>query len=169
MESKKNDIIEDKLRWDLLPLSLIKEVVKVFHFGAKKYSPNSWQNLENGYDRYKAALFRTSKHTKAEKPRTRKAACIIWHTWNGTHLPCYIIHRKTKNKNHVSNCKQQPRSTRHDQPEASQSIGNRRKQEPFRSHQYLTNQGNRQVRHHPSHPRRNLPTAVQPCHTTPQA
>lgn len=58
MESKKNDIIEDKLRWDLLPLSLIKEVVKIFHFGAKKYSPNSWQNLEDGYNRYKAAMFR---------------------------------------------------------------------------------------------------------------
>lgn len=62
MESRKNDIIEDKLRWDLLPLSLIKEVVKIFHFGAKKYSPNSWQNLEDGYNRYKAAFFR---HTEA--------------------------------------------------------------------------------------------------------
>ena len=62
MESRKNDIIEDKLRWDLLPLSLIKEVVKVFHFGARKYSPNSWQNLEDGYNRYKAAFFR---HTEA--------------------------------------------------------------------------------------------------------
>lgn len=36
VESRKNDIAEDKLRWDLLPLSLIKEIVKVFHFGAKK-------------------------------------------------------------------------------------------------------------------------------------
>lgn len=58
MESQKNDIIEGKLRWDLLPLSLIKEVVKIFDFGARKYSPNTWQNLENGYNRYKAAMFR---------------------------------------------------------------------------------------------------------------
>lgn len=58
VESRKNDIAEDKLRWDLLPLSLIKEIVKVFHFGAKKYAPNTWQNLDNGYDRYKAAMIR---------------------------------------------------------------------------------------------------------------
>ena len=58
MEGRKNDIADDKLRWELLPLSLIKEVVKVFHFGAKKYTPNTWQNLDNGYERYKAAFFR---------------------------------------------------------------------------------------------------------------
>ena len=58
MDSRKNDRLEDKLRWDLLPLGLIKEVVKIYHFGARKYSPNSWQNLEDGYNRYKAAMFR---------------------------------------------------------------------------------------------------------------
>lgn len=34
-ESFKNDYKNDKLRWDLLPLDLIEEVVKVYHFGAK--------------------------------------------------------------------------------------------------------------------------------------
>lgn len=58
MEGRKNDRLDGKLRWELLPLSLIKEVVKVYHFGASKYSPNTWQQLENGYERYKAALFR---------------------------------------------------------------------------------------------------------------
>lgn len=58
MESRKNDIVDDKLRWDLLPLDLVEKVVEVFHYGAKKYAPNSWQNLENGFDRYKAAFFR---------------------------------------------------------------------------------------------------------------
>lgn len=57
-ESHKNDRKDGKLMWELLPLITIKEVVKVFTFGAKKYGPNRWQNLENGYDRYKAALFR---------------------------------------------------------------------------------------------------------------
>lgn len=57
-ESRKDDRKDGKLMWDLLPLSIIKEVVKVFTFGAKKYGPNRWQNLENGYDRYKATLFR---------------------------------------------------------------------------------------------------------------
>lgn len=58
MESIKNDIKDDKLRWDLLPLSLIKKIVEVFSFGAKKYAPNTWQNLPDGYNRYKAAMFR---------------------------------------------------------------------------------------------------------------
>ena len=58
MESRKDDIKDDKLRWELLPLSIVKEIVKVYHFGAKKYAPNSWQNLPNGYERYKAAMIR---------------------------------------------------------------------------------------------------------------
>lgn len=56
--SKKNDFLDNKPRWDLLPLDLIAKVVDVYTAGAKKYGDNSWQGLENGYDRYKAALFR---------------------------------------------------------------------------------------------------------------
>ena len=55
-EGKKYD--EGKLRWDLLPLDLVEKIVEVYTFGAKKYEPNSWQNLEDGYNRYKAAMFR---------------------------------------------------------------------------------------------------------------
>ena len=47
-----------KLRWDLLPLPLIEKVVEVYTFGAQKYEDNSWQNLENGRERYYAALLR---------------------------------------------------------------------------------------------------------------
>ncbi len=49
---------ENKLRWDLLPLDIVEEVVKVYTFGCKKYKPNSWQNVENGRERYYAALMR---------------------------------------------------------------------------------------------------------------
>lgn len=55
---KKNDRLDNKLQWELLPLALVKKVVEVYHFGAKKYGPNNWQTLENGYDRYKAAMLR---------------------------------------------------------------------------------------------------------------
>lgn len=48
----------DKPRWDLLPLEEIADVVDVYTAGAAKYGPNNWKNLENGYNRYKAALFR---------------------------------------------------------------------------------------------------------------
>ena len=57
-ESKKNDRKDGKLRWELLPLETMEEVVKIFTFGAEKYGPNTWQGLENGYERYKAALLR---------------------------------------------------------------------------------------------------------------
>lgn len=57
-EAKKNDRIDDKLRWELLPLEDIEDIVKVYTEGAKKYGPNMWQNLPDGYNRYKAAMFR---------------------------------------------------------------------------------------------------------------
>lgn len=103
MESRKNDIVEDKLRWDLLPLSLIKEVVKIFHFGAKKYSPNSWQNLENGYDRYKAALFR---HLEAyESGETTDKESGLHHlahmAWNALAM-LYFARKKEEGENDIA-------------------------------------------------------------------
>ncbi len=55
-DSKKYD--QGKLRWHLLPLPLIEEVVRVYKFGANKYGENNWQTLDGGYDRWKAAMFR---------------------------------------------------------------------------------------------------------------
>lgn len=54
----KNDRKDNKLMWELLPLDVIEEAVRVYTFGAQKYAPNSWQNLPDGYNRYKAALLR---------------------------------------------------------------------------------------------------------------
>jgi hypothetical protein len=48
----------DKPRWDLLPLSLIEETVQVLTFGAKKYGPNNWKQVQDGFDRYYSALMR---------------------------------------------------------------------------------------------------------------
>lgn len=56
--SIKNDILDDKLRWDLLPMEEIEDIVRVYHAGAKKYGPNKWQNLPNGFERYRAAMMR---------------------------------------------------------------------------------------------------------------
>ena len=47
---------EKKLRWDLLPIDCVEEVVKILTFGAEKYAPNNWQKIES--DRYFAALMR---------------------------------------------------------------------------------------------------------------
>lgn len=58
MDGKKNDFKDEKLRWDLLPLEEIEEIVKVYTAGSKKYGDNTWQKLPNGIARYRAALLR---------------------------------------------------------------------------------------------------------------
>ena len=57
-DSKKNDRLDDKLRWELLPLEDVEDIVRVYTAGAKKYGENKWQNLPDGIRRYKAALLR---------------------------------------------------------------------------------------------------------------
>jgi hypothetical protein len=47
-----------KLRWDLLPMDCIEDVVKILTFGAEKYSPNNWKSVTPFNDRYYAALMR---------------------------------------------------------------------------------------------------------------
>lgn len=47
-----------KIRLDLVPPELIEEVGKVLTFGAAKYTPNGWQTVPNGEERYYAALLR---------------------------------------------------------------------------------------------------------------
>ena len=47
-----------KLRWDLLPLKPIEQVVRVLTKGANKYSDNNWKHVDNFEDRYYAAAMR---------------------------------------------------------------------------------------------------------------
>ena len=47
-----------KLRWDLLPLSLIEQTVNVLTFGAQKYGAWNCKDVPNAEDRYFAALMR---------------------------------------------------------------------------------------------------------------
>ena len=58
MEGKKNDRKDDKTRWELIPLDCLEDIARVYTEGAKKYGDNTWQNLDNGYKRYKGALLR---------------------------------------------------------------------------------------------------------------
>lgn len=92
MESKKNDRQDDKLRWDLLPLETIEEIVKVYHAGAKKYGENTWQNLPDGYNRYKGAMFRhLVAHEKGEIVDTETGvyhlSAVVWNAIAMLH--CY--------------------------------------------------------------------------------
>ena len=48
----------DKLRWDLLPIECVEDVVKVLTMGAAKYADNNWQLVDNSNERYYAACLR---------------------------------------------------------------------------------------------------------------
>lgn len=55
-EGRKDD--NEKPMYNLLPANAIDSMAKVMTFGANKYAPNSWQNVEDGLERYRAALLR---------------------------------------------------------------------------------------------------------------
>lgn len=41
--SGKDDRADGKLRWDLLPLAEIEDIVRVYTVGAEKYKADSWK------------------------------------------------------------------------------------------------------------------------------
>jgi hypothetical protein len=47
-----------KLRYSLIPLDSLQEVVKVLEFGAKKYAPDNWKHVDNAQARYWDAAMR---------------------------------------------------------------------------------------------------------------
>ena len=63
--SIKNDRKDNKIMMELLPWPELEEIAKVYTAGAKKYGPNKWQNLPDGYQRYKGAMLRhLTEHEK---------------------------------------------------------------------------------------------------------
>lgn len=85
MESIKNDMKDGKPRWDLLPLLLVEKIVEVFSFGAKKYAPNTWQKLPDGYTVIRPQCSVTLQLTKKASYTTRKADCFTLPIAPGTH------------------------------------------------------------------------------------
>jgi len=53
---KKND--DKKMRWHLVPGKSMREVVRVFDYGADKYGENNWMKLKNAKVRYYDAAMR---------------------------------------------------------------------------------------------------------------
>jgi hypothetical protein len=74
-----------KLRWDLLPMECVEDVVKILTFGAGKYAPNNWQLVTDAKERYWAAMMRhLVAHRKGElidsesgEPHLSHAACCL--------------------------------------------------------------------------------------------
>lgn len=80
---KKNDFKDHKLRWDLLPLEEIEDIVKLYTVGSVKYGDNNWQNLDNGYQRYKGALLRhlieyEKGNRTDEESKVNHLAAVAW-------------------------------------------------------------------------------------------
>ena len=99
----KNDRKDDKPMWELLPLLTIEEIVKVYTAGAKKYAPNNWMHLENGYERYKAALFRHICEFERGNWRDADTGCIhlAQVAWNAIAM-LHIEMEKRKGNNTVN-------------------------------------------------------------------
>lgn len=49
---------QDKLRWDLLPLGALEQVVAALNHGARKYAPGNWRKLPGARRRFYAAALR---------------------------------------------------------------------------------------------------------------
>ena len=90
---KKNDRQDGKLMWELLPLPLLEEVVKVYTAGAQKYGANQWQNLDNGYQRYKAALLRHVVEYEKGNPVDADTGCLhlAQVAWNSLEILYFIL------------------------------------------------------------------------------
>ena len=98
-ESVKNDFKDHKLRWDLLPLQEIEDIVKVYTAGAEKYGPNNWQHLEDGYTGIIRA-YPTKEYCyllRSEKDKNGDSSeMLIQIDWEGNLIHSY------KFKDHVS-------------------------------------------------------------------
>jgi hypothetical protein len=78
-----------KLRWSLLPLDAVREVVWVLQHGADKYGADNWRNCDN-WDRIFDAMmrhiveWRHGVHSDSETGRSHlahAAACAIMLIW----------------------------------------------------------------------------------------
>jgi hypothetical protein len=55
-DGRKND--DGKLRYELLPMAPVDEIVRVLGFGAAKYDDDNWRRVPDAENRYYAAAMR---------------------------------------------------------------------------------------------------------------
>lgn len=56
MRGLKNDKLDGKRRYELLPMDVMDDIVDILTYGADKYAPNNWQGVSS--ERYFAASMR---------------------------------------------------------------------------------------------------------------
>lgn len=104
-EGKKNDKKDDKTRWELMPLDCLEDIARVYTEGAKKYGENTWQYLDNGYERYKGALLRhlyAAEHDEFdEETGCRHLAQVCWNAiallWLSKATDKHVISKELSN------------------------------------------------------------------------
>lgn len=124
-ESRKNDRQDHKEMWELLPFETIEEAVKVFTFGAQKYGINTWQNLPNGFERYRAAFLRHMvAHLKGEELDPESGLLHLSHClWNSiAMLHVYLAGRKDKIIEGMMDWKQMDEAARRHEKEIKLAI-----------------------------------------------
>lgn len=94
--SGKDDWADGKLRWDLLPLAEIEDIVRVYTEGAKKYVENSWQDIPDGFNRYLGATMRhLVAYTKGERFDSDTGCMHLAQVvWNAIAMLYYDKHNK---------------------------------------------------------------------------
>lgn len=75
-ESIKNDRKDGKVRMELLPFPELREIAKVYTAGAKKYGDNNWQDLPDGYQRYKGAMLRHLTEVEMGNDVDEETGCL---------------------------------------------------------------------------------------------
>ena len=86
-----------KLRYDLVPLDTVRAIASVLTFGASKYTDNGWQSVENGYDRYKAAMVRHQVAVEIDGEWLDKESRLP-HMWHFLTNAMFMVHFKQKEK-----------------------------------------------------------------------
>lgn len=94
MEGMKFD--DDKVRLDLIDPEFIEGVGLVLTFGAKKYGPNNWQDVEDAVNRYYAA---TLRHLMAYRSGdVNDAESGISHLFHAACNLMFLAHFERENK-----------------------------------------------------------------------
>lgn len=98
-ESKKNDRIDNKVMMELLPWPELEEIAKVYTAGAKKYGAHNWENLPDGYERYKGAMLRHLTEVEKGNEVDADTGClhsaqVAWNAIAMLHFKLKELHNK---------------------------------------------------------------------------
>ena len=104
----------EKNRWDLLCWPQVSEVVQVLTFGAKKYAPDNWQQVQEGRRRYFAAAMRHMVAWQAGEKVDPESKCS-----HLSHAVCCLLFCAWLDDQELINGKKSDKSPPAEEPHAS--------------------------------------------------